>query len=262
MGKYAEAESLLDLALDGLKRICFYETHFKAHVLSNLAALHFSKHDYILAEKLFYQSLDIYENSLGPYHSDTCICYENLAYIAIQKRDKKTAINIINRLIICCNYNEKNDPLETVKKIIALSEMLSAINEDENAYKELSRALEIAKKHIGVGHQLTSMVYNNLGSLLLKKNDYVSAADMLKKGYEIRRNLFGDAHLLTFTSQTNYIVSLYLTEKFSEADNLLTNALKILNYLKGDEFYYAQQILNRLKLQRQKSLQGRKYENF
>jgi nephrocystin-3 len=255
-GDYKRAESLLNLALDSLKRIYLFENHFTAHVLSNLAAVYLSKSEHNKAENYFLKSLYIFEKLLGPYHNETSVCYENLAFLVIQKRDKKTAKNIAERLIKSCEYSENYDSIGTVKRLIVISEILCAINEDELSFRQLNRALEMAETKIKPYHPVKSMVLNNLGNLFLRHNDYISAAKRFKKAFEIRKNIFGDNHLSTFTSQTNLIGSLYLMKEHEEADNLLMKALKVLNHFKGDEFLYARQIINRLQFLRKNSLKG------
>jgi len=78
-GKYDEALSLAERALEIGEKALGSEHPTVATSLNNLAALYHAKGDYTKAEPLYQRALGIWEQALGPMHPQVATSLNNLA---------------------------------------------------------------------------------------------------------------------------------------------------------------------------------------
>ncbi|KAF0240064.1 MAG: NB-ARC domain-containing protein, partial [bacterium] len=214
--KYEEAIEKLDKANELLA---------KPNAMTSFGIFYANRGDYLKAEPLFIQALDIRKKALGDNHPLMAQSINNLAILYERKGDYSKAEPL---LIQALDMRKKalgdNHPL-MVQSINSLARVYENKEDYTKAEPLFIQALDIYKKALGDNHPDTATSINNLAELYYRKGDYLKAEPLLIQTLDIRKKALGDNHLDTAQSINN-LASLYSDKgDYSKAEPLYIQAL-------------------------------------
>ncbi len=165
-GRYSEAESLQQRALDIQEKLLGPDHPDVGTSLNNLATIYFNLEKYEKAEELFRRVLALIEKVQGKDHPDVAVALNNLANVAQARGDYATAESCFLRAI------------EIIRKSLGPGHPTAATNESNLAtvYRDLGRyadaealqrrALEADRKTYGEDHPNVAFDLHRLSSIL------------------------------------------------------------------------------------------------
>ncbi len=225
ISKYKEAIEKLDKA---------NELITKANAIDNLARFYENKGDYINAEALYVQALEINKKMLGENHFNTAGSMNNLAEIYYRNIDYIKAEDFYLQALEMFRAILGENHRETARSISGLADLYTAKGDYDKAELLYIQALEIHKKVLGDNHPDTATSINNLASLYHSKADYNKAEPLYIQALEIRKKILGDNHPETAISINN-LATIYRSKgNYDKAELLYIQAIETLKKSLGD----------------------------
>jgi len=236
VGKYQEsliaiqqAKQLVDqqkVVLDELKL---------AFLLNQVGiAYHFNGH-YAVAEPFFRRSLKIYEQQLGPEHSDVATSLNNLAALLWSQGKSAEAEPLYRRSLEIDEKAFGHDHPEVATGLNNLAELLRSQGKFAEAEPLYRLSLEIREKQLGPEHPDVASSLNNLAGLLESQGKPAEAEPLFRRSLEIDEKGFGHNHPEVATDLNNLAGLLYSQGKFAEAEPLYRRSLEIEEQQLGPE---------------------------
>jgi tetratricopeptide (TPR) repeat protein len=244
--QYAEAESLLQRALDIRERILGPDHPDTATSLSDLARLCQTQGKYEPAKTLNERALAVREKILGPEHPDTATSLNNLAGLYQDQGRYAEAEPLYRRAL---EIKEKALGPEHPNTGTSLNN-LALLYDNQGRYAEAEllcrRALEITEKALGPEHPDTAMSLNNLAGLCQDQGRHGEAEPLLRRALAISEKALGPEHPDT-TMSLNNLAMLYQDQgRLGEAEPLLRRALEIREKVLGPDHPDTAMSLNNL----------------
>lgn len=127
------------------------------------------------------------------------------------------------------------DQANVATTLYSLGQVHAHLQDYPKAEAELTRALAIRGKVLGLEHPEVARVIDELGLVYFNEQKYSQAEPLLRRGLEMRKKLLGDKHPDVADSMVS-LATLCETEKnVAEADSLLSQALAIQEEALGKE---------------------------
>jgi len=233
--KYAQAQPLLEKALEIRRRLITDDHPDTAEIYKNVAYILNARGRYAQAQPLFEKALEINRRVLTDDQPDTAGSYNNLAY-NINAQGKyaqaqplyEKALEIKRRLLT-------DDHPDTALSYNNLALNLNAQGKYTQAQPLLEKALEINRRLLTDDHPSTATRYNNVAGNLGVQGKYALAQPLYEKALEINRRLLTDDHPSTANSYNNVAGNLNAQGKYAQAQPLLEKALEIRRRLLADD---------------------------
>ncbi len=233
-GKYAQAQPLLEKALEIRRRLLTDDHPDTASIYNILAANLDDQGEYARAQSLFEKALEIFRRLLTDEHPSTAGSYNELAlnlyaqgkYAQAQPLFEK-ALEIFRRLLT-------DDNRDTAAGYNNLAMNLDAQGKYAAAQPLYEKALEICRRLLTDDNPTTATSYNNVAMNLKAQGMYAQAQPLLEKALKIRRRLLTDDHPRTASSYNNLAGNLDRQGKYAEAQPLFEKALEIRRRLLTD----------------------------
>lgn len=224
---YAEAEPLLQQALQILERI-LGDTHPDvATSLLNLAEVHEAQGNYAEAEILSRQALQIYEQTLGDTHPDVAASLNNLGLLYRNQGNYAEAEPLYQRALQIREQTLGADHPEVAVSLDNLADLYRIQGNYAEAEILFQRALQIFERSLGETHPNVAINLSNLALLYLEQRNYAEAEPLLQRALQILEQSLGNTHPLVATSLNN-LAGLYQDQgNYTEAEPLLQRALQI-----------------------------------
>jgi len=234
-GKYAEAQRLLEKALEINRRLFTDDHPNTALCYNNLAFILAAQAKYAQAQPLYEKALEIRHRLLTDDHPDTAGSYDNLAtnlnaqgkYDQAQPLFEK-ALEIRRRLLT-------DDHRDTAQSYNNLAYNLNGQGKYAAAQRLFEKALEIYRRRLTDEHPITATSYSNVAGSLQAQGKYAEAQRLLEKALQINRRLLTDDHPNTALSYNNLAFILAAQAKYAQAQPLYEKALEIRHRLLTDD---------------------------
>lgn len=227
LGRYNEAESLLEESLDIAKNLLDNNHPSIAAYKNNLASLYNVQGKYRQAELLFMESLDILKKLFGEHHPDVASVFNNLGNVyRSQENYNKAEFFFEQALEIRKNCLSDNHP-DYAASLNDLGLLYTELCRYPEAERLLLKALEIKAKSVGKKHLDYAITLNNLAIVYFHENQFKKAELLYLESLQVRREILGKNHPDVASSFHN-LAELYCGQgKFDEAEELWKKAFKI-----------------------------------
>ncbi len=232
-GQYAEAEPLLERAME-IRRTALGERHPDfAESLNDLAVLYYATGRHAEAEPLYKQALRVYCTTLGEGHPDFAESLNNLGILYEVMGRHAEAEPLLERAMDIRRTARGEHHPDFAESLSNLAELYIATGRHGLAEPFLKRATDIRRIALGERHPDFAYSLNNLGVLYLETGRHAEAEPLLERAMEIRRTALGERHP-DFAESLNDLAMLYdAMGRRAEAEPLFRQAVEILKAALG-----------------------------
>jgi pentatricopeptide repeat protein len=227
LGRYNEAESLLEESLDIAKTLLDNNHPAIAAYKNNLASLYNVQGKYRQAQVLFMESLDILKKMFGEHHPDVASVLNSLGNVYSSQENYNKAESFFKQALeIRKNCLSENHP----DYAVSLNDLGLLYTEQvryTDAERLLLKALEIKENSVGKKHLDYAMTLNNLALVYFYKDRLKKAELLYVESLQLTIEILGKDHPDVASSFHN-LADLYCRQgKFDEAEELWKKAFKI-----------------------------------
>src|SRR6266508_4050121 len=220
-GKYDEALSLVERALEIRERLLGTEHRDVAAGIDSLAGVYSDRGEYVKAEPLYLRALDIREKALGKDHPSTAISLNSLASLYHLQGKYAEAEPLYRRSLDIREKALGKDHPSTATGISNLARIYDSQGRYAEAEPLYKRALDIREKALGNDHPGTVIDLNCLSALYMAKGDLAQAVKFQSRANAgSERDLVANlvigserqklAYLALLSGETDRILSLHL----------------------------------------------------
>src|SRR6266511_2059845 len=245
-GKYDEALSLVERALEIRERLLGTEHRDVAAGIDSLAGVYSDRGEYVKAEPLYLRALAIREKALGIDHPDTATGASNLGKLYHYQGKYGEAESLYKRSLEIREKALGKDHPSTAQgqnTRACVYEYLGKYAEAEPLYK---RALDIREKALGKDHPSTAISLNSLASLYDLHGKYAEAEPLYRRSLDIREKALGKDHPSTATGISN-LARIYDSQgRYAEAEPLYKRAIDIYEKALGKDHPITANSINNL----------------
>ncbi len=234
-GKYAQAQPLLEKALDVKRRLLSDDNPETAESYNNVAYILGKQGKYAQAQPLFEKALEIYRRLLSDNHPETALSYNNVAYNLNAQGKYAQAQPLFEKALEIYRRLVSDDNPGTARSYNNLAFNLEAQGKHAEAQPLYEKALGIRRRLLTDNHPDTATSYNNLAVNLSAQGRYAQAQPLVEKALEIRHRLLSDDHPDTAQSINNVAANLASQGKYAQAQPLYEKALEISRRLLTDD---------------------------
>jgi CHAT domain-containing protein/Tfp pilus assembly protein PilF len=226
-GKYDEALSSFERALEIRESRLGPDHPDVSQVISGLAVLHHYKGDYVKAEPLHRRALAIREKSLGPEHPDVALSLNNLAILYRGLGDYAKAEQLQQRALAIKEKSFGPDHPDVAASLHNLANLYRDLGDYAKAELFYRRALAILEKSFGPEHPDVARSLNNIADLYRDLGDYANAESLQQRALAILEKSLGPEHLDVTRSLNNLAILYKSLGDYAKAEPLYQRALAI-----------------------------------
>jgi CHAT domain-containing protein/Tfp pilus assembly protein PilF len=234
-GKYDEALSSAERALETRKRILGPDHREVADSINSLAIMYSYKGEYAKAESMFQSALAIRERALEPEHPDIAASLNNLALLYWSKCEYPKAEPLFQRSLDIWEKALSPEHPDIAFPLNNLALLYNNIGEYAKAEPLYQRALAIREKALGSEHPLFAISLNNLANLYRNKGDYAKAEPLYQRALAISEKILAPEHPDFALYLNNLAVLYYDLEEYAKAEPLYQRAMAIREKALGQE---------------------------
>jgi tetratricopeptide (TPR) repeat protein len=234
-GKYTQAQTLFDKALETLRRLLTDDNPQTAQGYERLASSLEGQGKYAQAQTLLAKSLEINRRLLTDDNPDTAISYSNLAHTFWVQGKYQEAQPLFEKALEINRRLRTDEHPDTAGNYNDLAANLSYQGKYAEAQPLFEKALEIRRRLLTDDHRDTALCYNNVAFNLQRRGKYAQAQPLFEKALSIRRRLLTDDHPLTAMTYHNLASNLDAQAKYAQAEPLCEKALLIFRRLLTDD---------------------------
>jgi tetratricopeptide (TPR) repeat protein len=233
-GKYAQAQPLLEHALEILRRLLTDEHPDTATSYNNVAYVLEGQGRYSQAQPLHEKALEIRRRLLTDEHPETAQSYSNLAMNLNYQGKYARAQPLLEQALDIRRRLLTDDHPDTAIGYNNVAYNLNSQGKFAQAQPLFEKALEIRRRLLTDYDPLTAGSYSGLAYVLNGQGKYAQAQPLFEKSLEIRRRLFAD-HPDTAKSYGNLGLNLHAQRNYAQAQPLFEKALEIFCRLLADD---------------------------
>jgi tetratricopeptide (TPR) repeat protein/predicted Ser/Thr protein kinase len=193
----------------------------------NLGNVQMTRGDRKAALEHFYESIRLYEQSLGPEHMHVGRMMGNLAVALRQEGDLDGAEKAYERAIVLLERTLGPGHPDMGSVVSNYGALLGARGDIDGALAKYRTALEIGEASVEPGHPQLGHANNNIGGVLLDKGDHVGAERHARKAIEIWEAALGPKHSLLASAYGTLGHSLLAQRRVDEAIAALERAIAL-----------------------------------
>jgi len=237
LGRFDEAQSLLERSLDMRRRI-FGERHTDvAHSMDHLALLYEKTGEYEKAERLNRQALSLRRALHGDEDPDVAESLNRLAGLLMHKGVFEEAEPLYRESLAIRQRLLGDDHSEVAITISDLALLLNRRGQFEEAETHARHALAIHRRNYGGNpHPNVAASLSVLGNVLERRERYDAAEAVYREALATSRALHGDAPHPSIAAGLDNLASLLRKQgKHAAAEPLLREAYALDRRLHGDE---------------------------
>lgn len=219
-----------------------------ARLLNQTGAYLRIRAQYTEAEPLYKKALAIWEETLGPEHSNTAACLNNLALLYEKLAKYEEAESLYQRALAI--WQKILDPFDPTLAICLnnLAQLYRFQGKYEQAEPLYQQSLAIRKQVWGMQHESTATAYHNLATMYDEQGKYEQAEPLYQQALAIREQTLDAAHP-DISATLNSIAILYHEQgKYKEAESLLQRSIAMHEKIFGPDHVETLTGLNNLAL--------------
>lgn len=197
----------------------------RALVVGNLAVLYHEIGDYVRAEPLYRQTLDIYKLTLGEKSTEYARTLNNLAGMYQLMGDQARAELLLQQAVALRKQalGEKHPDYAT--SLHNLARFYHVLEDYDRAEALFLQALAIREKALGVNHPYYAQTLDKLARLYHMKKDYPRAEALYSEALKVRGQALGKKHRYDATIVTNQALLYQAMGNFDRAEALFKKSL-------------------------------------
>jgi Tfp pilus assembly protein PilF len=189
--------------------------------------------DYAGAKPLYERALAIYEQVLGPEHSETALSLSNLALLLTMQGDYAGAKPLYERALAIRERVLGPYHPQTALSLNNLAGLLDSQGDYAGAKSLLERALAIYEQVLGPYHPQTALSLNNLAEVLRNQRNDAGAKPLYERALAIYEQVLGPYHPSTAGCLNNLAALLHDEGNTPGAKLLYERALAIYEQVFG-----------------------------
>jgi non-specific serine/threonine protein kinase/serine/threonine-protein kinase len=224
LGLYPQAQSLLEKAVsiggDTARRV-------KAEPLMQLAWLEFQQGKYAASLAHYQEALPIFEDVLGPGHSDVGRALAGIGIIYRNTGKLSQAQIFLEKSLTVSQKALGPDHTQVAEVLNHLGWLYNLTGKYNDAIAATERALSIKEKALGPDDPNLAWTMNDLGVISSNMGDYARARQYYERALSIRQKVLGPEHPNTAESLDNLGTLHWYIGKYTEANSYYERALAI-----------------------------------
>jgi tetratricopeptide (TPR) repeat protein len=242
-GEFAEAEPLLEKALEMREQVLGAEHPDLAQSLNDLGVLYNQQGMDKRAELLHHRALAIRETVLEPEHPDVAQSLDNLGSVYYDRNQYTQAELFSRRALAILEKVQDQKPLDFALTLRLLGACYTGQEKYVQANAHLQHALTIYEHRTGSNHPDTADCLRSLGSAFYHEHNYQQAESFYVRAIAIQEKILGLEHIRLAHALFG-LATLYNTwRKFSKADPLYQRCLAIYGKVLGAENIQVAEVL-------------------
>ena len=232
MGKFDQAESLLQSALDRRKAVFGADNAEVAESLDALGELRSDQAQYDDAEPLIRQALDMSKRHLPPTHPGVGKAYYSLGRVLVNRGDYAQAIKALEEAVRIQSApgGVQADLAVTLGELANANFYVGHLDTCESLNQ---RALAIDRQLYGDRHPNVAEDLINLGAIESERGHYPETETYYRQALDILQNFFGPDHPETADVMMLVARTLNAQGRFNDAADMLQGALTALQHAYG-----------------------------
>ena len=194
-----------------------------------------SQGQYLLAEPLLMQSMEIARTTVGEDHPTFAISVNNNALLYHSMGRYQEAERFYQQSLKIRRTALGEDHPFVATSLLNLGGLYDSMGRYEDAEPLLIQSMEIARRTLGEDHSTFACSVNNLGELYRSMGRYEDAEPLLIQSMEISRRTLGEDHP-SFAINLSNLALLYCSmERYEDAEPLFTQSLEIRRTALGED---------------------------
>jgi tetratricopeptide (TPR) repeat protein len=198
-----------------------------ARLVGEAGAYLYDRARYAEAEQLYKQSLARTEKILGPEHSETSTCLNNLALLCYDQGKYHLAEPLYQRALLIDQKTLEPEHPSHISKLNNLALLYDAQGRYELAEPLYQQVLEIREQTLGPVHPAIANSANNLAILYKKQGKYAQAEALYQRALAIQEQALDPGHPDVAVSLLNLGELYQAREMYQQAEELAERALAI-----------------------------------
>lgn len=246
LGDYAQAQRLLEFALNGLLQAVGQNDSRTITVLTNLGAVLGTKGDLENAQRYQEAAVEASRQASGDEHADTLAAMNNLAVTLRLRGDLAGAHELHERVLAARERILGEEHPETLSSMTNLANAHSERGNLVEAQKLQRRALDILRRVLGDAHPDTLLAMHNLGGVLFEQGNLDEAEALFDFVLEQRRRLVGEEHPDTLSAVGSVAGLRYARHDYDGAEALMNGVMEALKRTQGMEHPHALRLMGNM----------------
>jgi tetratricopeptide (TPR) repeat protein/MinD-like ATPase involved in chromosome partitioning or flagellar assembly len=217
-------------------------------LLNRAGSYLWARGQFVEAEPMFRQAVQIMEGALGPSDPGTAHTLNNLAvvYEALGRYAEAEALyQQVMAIYEKALGPEHPDVATNLNNLALLYYAQARLSEAEEMFQ---RAVRLREKVLGPEHPDTAASLNNLANLYTTRGNYAEAEELFQRTLAINQKALGSEHPSTATSLNNLAEIYRVQERYADAEMLYERALAIQEKALGPEHLDVAKSLHNLAL--------------
>jgi len=226
LGLLAEADELMQVALELQRSLATGPDRKVAYLLNELAALEIYQGDYAAAKMYGTEALKMQRTLFGDAHEDVGQTLSNLATVEYYDSNYAEAIELFRESLDAFENSIGVDHEDAINTASSLGSVYWRTGDMAESERLLKQALERRRRVSGDDHPDVAVMMGNLAILLKDQGRIDEAEPYYIDSLELQQRQLGTHHLVANTM--NNIGLFYLESgKLDEAETMLKNALEM-----------------------------------
>jgi tetratricopeptide (TPR) repeat protein len=205
----------------------------RARILGKRAEIAAVKFDYAGAERLYREQLQLNIETMGPEHTETAECYDNVAFNLDAQGRYGEAEPLSHKALEIRERVLGSDHPDTATSTNNVAYNMNAQGRYDEAEQLYRKALDIFAQVLGPDHAATATSTNNVAGILNAQGQFGEAEPLFRKALDIFERVLGPDHPKTATSINNLAFNLAAQGRYREAEPLYRKALEMRERLLG-----------------------------
>jgi serine/threonine protein kinase/tetratricopeptide (TPR) repeat protein len=227
LGDYERASAMYRICLEIARKLPEPERPDVGPLLTRLALSSLAEKKFEEAEKSAKEALAIATEKLGPSHTDTLVCLNNLAMVLMDEGRLEDAEVLFRKILEFKRAPgaERSNLPAAINNLVDVLRTQGKINDEvENLQRE---ALTEQRRTGGEKDTRVAGLMDNLGKILELRNKLEEAEKYQSDALALRRELFGNDHPDVVMSLINLSHVVIERKKEAEGEELLKEAISI-----------------------------------
>lgn len=185
-----------------------------------------SQGQYVVAEQIIRQALQLYQNAHGNEHPDALRCMTILGEILTDEGRYKDAEKLLRKVLILREYALGGNHESTLRSVSSLASVLIEQGKYEEAKEKLELNVKSQSDILGEEHENTLTGAKKLASAYWYLNQDSEAEELEVRSLEIQRRILGAEHPDTLSAMASLAATYSKMSRFDEAEELHVEALR------------------------------------
>ncbi len=246
LGLYADAQPLLDRALQSQRRLLGDDNSDTLATANKLADLYWYQHKYQDAEPLYSEIVERRTRALGEEHIDTLKASFDLAGLYLQQKRWDEAERLARKTLAAQQRVLGTEHPDTLNSLTNLQGLYYNQGRYVEAHPIATQVLDAMRRSLGGNHPETINAEHNLATIYDRLGRHAEAEQLYRQALEGRRRVQGREHPLTGRT-LHALGAMYAKQsRNQEAETTLLEAHVVLSHSMGDNDSFTIAVVDQL----------------